>query len=167
MLYELALIYPGTMSDSEIESAVAELQESLDKQGKVVKVDLWPRRKLAFKIKGNETGVYVFVTAELPASALEDVRNKLTMSGSQLRFLISRVSEKALAAAKEKAPEAKVEKVTAKPEKKAAKIVKAPKTKAKEKAAKAAKAAAPPSPQKTEEERLAELEKKLGEILAE
>ena len=76
--------------------------------GRVIKLDNWGKRKLAYPIKKNEHGVYVFYTVELPAEAVRKVESVLNITDEVLRFLITRPDLKAIAKAEaEKAVKAK------------------------------------------------------------
>jgi small subunit ribosomal protein S6 len=77
-----------------------------DNGGKIVSTDNWGKRKLAYKIKGNEHAVYVFYIVELPGEGVQKVENTLNITDEVIRFLITRPDLKAIA----KAEAAKAEK---------------------------------------------------------
>jgi small subunit ribosomal protein S6 len=104
--YEIAVLYdPGLEVDlSKAEDRVKKIVT--DNGGKVVNADNWGKRKLAYKIKGNEHAIYVFYTVELPGEAVQKVENTLNITDEVIRFLITRPDLKAIA----KAEAAKAEK---------------------------------------------------------
>lgn len=104
--YEIAVLYHP---DLEVDLTKAEDRVKkivTDNGGKVVKDDNWGKRKLAYKIKGNEHAVYVFYTVELPGAAVAKVESTLNITDEVIRFLITRPDLKAIA----KAEAAKAEK---------------------------------------------------------
>jgi small subunit ribosomal protein S6 len=104
--YEIAVLYdPGLEVDlSKAEDRVKKIVT--DNGGKVVSADNWGKRKLAYKIKGNEHAIYVFYTVELPGEAVQKVESTLNITDEVTRFLITRPDLKAIA----KAEAAKAEK---------------------------------------------------------
>jgi small subunit ribosomal protein S6 len=79
-----------------------------DNGGKVTATDNWGKRKLAYKIKGNEHAIYVFYTVELPSEAVQKTESTLNITDEVIRFLITRPDLKAIAKAEaQKAEKAK------------------------------------------------------------
>jgi len=104
--YEIAVLYHPSL---EVDLTKAEERVKAiitDNGGKVVAEDNWGKRKLAYKIAGNEHAVYVFYTAELPGEAVRKVESTLNITDEVIRFLITRPDLKAIA----KAEAAKAEK---------------------------------------------------------
>lgn len=104
--YEIAVLYHP---DLEVDLTKAEDRVKkiiADNGGKVAKTDNWGKRKLAYRIKGNEHAVYVFYTVELPGAAVAKVESTLNITDEVIRFLITRPDLKAIA----KAEAAKAEK---------------------------------------------------------
>lgn len=97
--YEIAVLYHP---DLEVDLSKAEDRVKkivTDNGGKVVSDDNWGKRKLAYKIKGNEHAVYVFYTVELPGESVQKVENTLNITDEVIRFLITRPDLKAIAKA--------------------------------------------------------------------
>ncbi|HUA13198.1 MAG TPA: 30S ribosomal protein S6 [Candidatus Sulfotelmatobacter sp.] len=109
--YEIAVIYhPDLEVDlSKAEEKVKKIIE--ENKGKIKKTDNWGKRKLAYKIKNNEYGVYVFYAVELPPEGVAKVEGTLNITNEVIRFLITRPDLKAIAKAEaqkaEKAERAK------------------------------------------------------------
>ena len=104
--YEIAVLYHP---DLEVDLSKAEDRVKkivTDNGGKVTATDNWGKRKLAYKIKGNEHAVYVFYTVELPGGGVQKVESTLNITDEVIRFLITRPDLKAIA----KAEAAKAEK---------------------------------------------------------
>ena len=106
--YEIAVLYdPGLEVDlSKAEDRVKKI--FTDGGGKVTATDNWGKRKLAYKIAGNEHAIYVFYTVELPPESVGKVESTLNITDEVIRFLITKPDLKAMAKAEaEKAEKAK------------------------------------------------------------
>lgn len=97
--YEIAVLYHPDL-EIDLEKATSRVEKILtDNGGKVVNVDNWGKRKLAYPIKKNEHAVYVFYTVELPAQSVRKVESTLNITDEVIRFLITRPDLKAIAKA--------------------------------------------------------------------
>lgn len=97
--YEIAVLYHP---DLEVDLTKAEARVTkivTDNGGKVISTDNWGKRKLAYRIKGNEHAVYVFYTVELPSQGVLKVESTLNITDEVIRFLITRPDLKAAAKA--------------------------------------------------------------------
>lgn len=97
--YEIAVLYHP---DLEVDLTKAEDRIKkivTDNGGKVVSADNWGKRRLAYTIKGNEHAVYVFYTVELPGEAVQKIEKALNIVNEVIRFLITRLDQKAIAKA--------------------------------------------------------------------
>ena len=97
--YEIAVLYHP---DLEVDLTKAEERVTkifTDNGGKVTNTDNWGKRKLAYKIKGNEHAVYVFYTVEMPGAGVQKVESTLNITDEVIRFLITKPDLKAIAKA--------------------------------------------------------------------
>ncbi|MDB5184342.1 MAG: rpsF [Candidatus Saccharibacteria bacterium] len=97
--YELAVLYHP---DLEVDLSKAEDKITkivADNGGKITATDNWGKRKLAYKIKGNEHAVYVFYTAEIPSEGVMKIESILNITDEVIRFLITKPDLKAQAKA--------------------------------------------------------------------
>lgn len=97
--YEIAVIYhPDLEVDlSKAEEKVAKIITS--NGGKIVKTDNWGKRKLAYTIKKQDFGLYVFYTVEMPGEGVKKVESTLNITDEVIRYLIVRPDLKAIAKA--------------------------------------------------------------------
>jgi small subunit ribosomal protein S6 len=59
--------------------------------GVVGDVDVWGRRRLAYAIKRQTEGQYVFVPAQIPAEAARELERNLRLTEQVMRFMITSV----------------------------------------------------------------------------
>ena len=97
--YEIAVLYhPDLEVDlSKAEEKVAKIITS--NGGKVTATDNWGKRKLAYIIKKQEYGIYVFYPVEMPGEGIKKLESTLNITDEVIRYLISRPDLKAIAKA--------------------------------------------------------------------
>jgi small subunit ribosomal protein S6 len=87
-LYELGVIVNTTLDDEERNAFLGELKELLAKGGaSIVKEDVWGKRTLAYSIKQQREGFYVFWQYEGPGTVVKPLEFKLRLSDQVLRYL--------------------------------------------------------------------------------
>jgi small subunit ribosomal protein S6 len=97
--YEVAVLYHPDL-EIDLEKGSSKVEKIFaDNKGKVVNVDNWGKRKLAYPIKKNESAVYVFYTLDMPAENVRKVESTLNITDEVVRFLITRPDLKAIAKA--------------------------------------------------------------------
>jgi small subunit ribosomal protein S6 len=104
--YEIAILYDPDL-EIDLEKATSRVEKIFaDNGAKVVNVDNWGKRKLAYSIKKHETAVYVFYTLDVPPANVAKIESTLNITDEVIRFLITKPDLKAIA----KAEAAKAEK---------------------------------------------------------
>lgn len=93
--YELAvMLHPDLEID--LEAPLARLDELLSSiDAKVTKRDEWGKRRLAYKIAGQDFAVYVFYRLEADPSKMADLERGLRLNEEVLRYLVVVLDEKA------------------------------------------------------------------------
>lgn len=104
--YEIAILFdPGLEVD--MEKATSRVEKIFKDNGsKVLNVDNWNKRKLAYPVKKHESGIYVIYALEVPADGVQKIENLLNITDEVIRFLITKPDLVAIA----KAEAAKAEK---------------------------------------------------------
>lgn len=87
--YEVAYIADPDLD----EEALAELEQRVQAWiegagGKVLGVDRWGRRRLAYPIRKKREGYYVFLDTELPPEASQAIERDLRLNENIMRYLI-------------------------------------------------------------------------------
>ena len=89
--YELTLVLPGKSTGAKVKTTTASLEKTLSAiKGKILKTEEWGTLELSFKIKGNDSGVFVYFDLELDESGAIKLRDKLRTEDGLLRYLLVR-----------------------------------------------------------------------------
>lgn len=96
--YELVvLLHPDLEID--LEKPLAKVRKIIaDNQGEIVKEENWGKRKLAYKINKEDFAIYVYFEISLPAETNKKLQSTLNITDEVLRYLLSSVDPKAIAA---------------------------------------------------------------------
>ncbi|HSE61243.1 MAG TPA: 30S ribosomal protein S6 [Candidatus Saccharimonadales bacterium] len=96
--YELVvLLHPDLEID--LEKPLAKLRQIIaDNKGKVTKEDSWGKRKLAYRINGEDFAMYMYLEVALPAESVKKLQSTLNITDEVLRYLLTAVDPKAKAA---------------------------------------------------------------------
>ncbi len=159
--YELLYIVHPDL-EASIDKITDRIKKSIEsRDGKITYEENWGKRKLAYEIKKSDVGIYVLWYFEAPKSSLIKIERDIRQTEEIIRFMLlsapDKVKVKVEKPKKEvkKSDEQKEEVVPEKP-KKEVKSAAAPK---KEKVKK--------EPEESEEERMKQLDEKLGAIIGE
>lgn len=89
--YEVAFIAQPDLDEASLNSLIEKAKGWITAgKGEVVKVDTWGRRKLAYHIRKQSEGQYVFITANLAPSATREIERNMRFTEQILRFLVTR-----------------------------------------------------------------------------
>lgn len=89
--YEGMFIINATMDSNAIRKTNSDIQDILTREGgKIVGVEEWGRRKLAYLVKKHAEGYYVLVNFDLSPEKVARVRSLFLLNEQILRFLIVR-----------------------------------------------------------------------------
>lgn len=105
--YELTvLIHPDLEAD--LEPALKKIRKIItDNKGEVKKEDNWGKKRLMYKIRGEEFANYIYMEIELPAEANAKVQSTLNITDEVIRYLLVSVDEKIRALKEAEASEEK------------------------------------------------------------
>jgi small subunit ribosomal protein S6 len=84
--YELALVADPTIPEEQHDRLITAFEELIaGRSGKVLKVDRWGRRKLAYRIKGQSEGNYTFLLFDGETGLLQELERRIRLSENWLR----------------------------------------------------------------------------------
>jgi len=86
--YETGFVLSPTLSEEETAQLVQQMAEVIgQKKGRMVKQDIWGKRRLAFPIKRFQEGVYVFFTYEGAGDISTELERRFKQTDSVIRFM--------------------------------------------------------------------------------
>ena len=92
--YEVAFIAAPTLTSEELDAFVAQMQTVVEsKNGRVVKVDNWGKKPLAYKIKKFRDGYYVILTLDADGAIIAELERRFRVADHVIRFLSVRIDE--------------------------------------------------------------------------
>ena len=93
-LYESTFIARHDMSAQQVESLAENLTTIIkDNGGEVAKTEFWGPRTLAYRIKKNRKGHYIFFNLDAPSDAVQEFERNMRLNEDVLRYLTVRVEE--------------------------------------------------------------------------
>jgi len=88
--YEVAFIIHPDLDETAFKEMLDRIQEWIKSAGgKVLKVDLWGKKKLAYEIRKQSEGQYVFLETEMPPAFCSELERNLGLQESVLRYMIT------------------------------------------------------------------------------
>jgi small subunit ribosomal protein S6 len=93
--YELVYVIDTALDDDARKVVIDRFNGMIEQEGgKVLKVDEWGKRRLAYPINYKTEGYYVLVNFESEATLPREVERTMQIAESILRYLIVKVEEK-------------------------------------------------------------------------
>lgn len=97
--YEIAVLYHPDL-EIDLDKATSKVEKILaDNKAKILNIDNWGKRKLAYPIAKQSFAIYVFYTVEIPAESVHRIEQAFNITSEIIRFLITRPDLKAVAKA--------------------------------------------------------------------
>lgn len=88
--YELSVIADPELDTQSLNSLEERIQKRIEATGgKVLKIDRWGKRRLAYAIHKHNDGYYYFYQIEMPSQAGEEIERDLRLNEQVLRYMIS------------------------------------------------------------------------------
>lgn len=92
--YEVVFVAAPTLSAEELDAFISHLQTVVEgKNGKVIKVDNWGKKSLAYKIKKYRDGYYVILTLEGDGAMIAELERRFRVTDYVIRFISVRLDE--------------------------------------------------------------------------
>jgi small subunit ribosomal protein S6 len=92
--YELAYILSPATTPAGAGKLADTIREAIaNGEGKLLKVDLWGLRRLAYRISGKDLGIYYCLRFAGPQGLVDELERRLKISDSVLRFLTVRAGD--------------------------------------------------------------------------
>jgi small subunit ribosomal protein S6 len=102
--YEVVFISAPNTAEGDLSKITTQLENVItEKGGKLAKIDNWGRRKLAYRIKKFDEGIYTLLHIEGTGQEISEVERRLRVTDFVIRHLTVRTDEDLKRAAKMKA----------------------------------------------------------------
>ncbi|MDW7760852.1 MAG: 30S ribosomal protein S6 [Acidobacteriota bacterium] len=86
--YETGFIMAPNLSEEDAETFITQMTEIIDqKNGRMIKKDIWGKRRLAYPIKKFQEGLYVFFHYEGGGDISQELERRFKQSEAVIRFL--------------------------------------------------------------------------------
>ena len=92
--YETLFIVNPDLDESEINKTIEAVQDVITAGGgKVLKVDIWGRRQLAYMIQKKTDGFYVLIYFEAPATLIAELNRRYKLADAIMRYLVIQLNK--------------------------------------------------------------------------
>jgi len=89
--YELGLLIRTEVNEDALNEFLEKVKGWITQAGgSLTKTDLWGKRQLAYPVKKQREGLYVFLGAQMPPAATFELERNLRLTEQVLRYLIVR-----------------------------------------------------------------------------
>jgi small subunit ribosomal protein S6 len=86
--YETGFVLSPTLAEEETAQLIQQMAEVVaQKKGRMIKQDVWGKRRLAFPIKRFQDGVYVFFTYEGAGDISAELERRFKQTDAVIRFM--------------------------------------------------------------------------------
>ena len=86
--YETGFIMAPNLSEEDAETFISQMAEIVaQKNGRMIKKDIWGKRRLAYPIKKFQEGLYVFFHYEGGGDISQELERRFKQSEAVIRFL--------------------------------------------------------------------------------
>ena len=93
-IYEVVFVAAPTLTSEELDAFTALLKGVVEERnGKVLKVDNWGKKSLAYKIKRYRDAYYVVLTLEADGAVIAELERRFRVTDHVIRFLSVRIDE--------------------------------------------------------------------------
>ncbi len=95
--YESVVIFNAALEDEQIENNISRIQDTIKNNGgKVVELDRWGRKRLAYPIQKSKTGYYLILRYSAPAELIAVLERSFRLDETIIRYLTIVLNKKAL-----------------------------------------------------------------------
>ncbi|MBN2242886.1 MAG: 30S ribosomal protein S6 [Acidobacteria bacterium] len=92
--YEVVFVAAPTLAGEELENFISHIQTVVEgKNGKVVKVDNWGKKSLAYKIRRFREGYYVVLNIEGDGGTIAELERRFRVTDYIIRYISVRIDE--------------------------------------------------------------------------
>lgn len=101
--YETGFVLSPALSEEETAQYIQQMAEIVaQRKGRMVKQDVWGKRRLAYPVKKFEDGFYVFFTYEGPGDISTEMERRFKQTDTVIRFMTVKKDARDLARRRKK-----------------------------------------------------------------
>ena len=101
--YELMILLDPNLQEEEISALIKEVQQTIaNNQGKIIKVNQWGKRTLAYDIKNFREAFYIIIDFELEPGNIANIEKSIKFEEKIIRYLLVLGQEKVLSKKEQK-----------------------------------------------------------------
>ena len=92
--YEVVFVAAPTLTAEELDAFISHIRTVAEsKNGKILKVDNWGKRPLAYRIKRFRDAYYVVITIEGEGATIAELERRFRVTDHVIRFISVRIDE--------------------------------------------------------------------------
>lgn len=92
-LYESIFIVRPSLSDEETSKLIDKLKGVVEKSGTVLKLENWGKKKLAYEVKRERKGTFVYLHFQSKGDLVSELERSYRLEDSVLKFLTVRMEK--------------------------------------------------------------------------
>jgi len=94
--YELGMVLRSTLTEEEVNGVVENIKARITELGgECTGTNLWGKRRLAYPIRKQTDGIYVFLNFNLPPPSVKELVRAVQFTDSVLRHILVKIEKKA------------------------------------------------------------------------
>ena len=95
--YETVVVIDSLLKNEEIDEIVNKVERAISNNGgKVISIERWGKKRLAFEIKRRQYGYYVEIVLEAPPNVIHILEREYRLEENILRYLSIHLDKRAL-----------------------------------------------------------------------
>lgn len=91
--YEAVVILKSNSTEEDLKEFKSSIAELISSDGEVTKVDDWKIKKLAYEIKHEKEGYYLFYNFECKPKFVEELERVLRLNDSVLKHMVIKLNK--------------------------------------------------------------------------
>jgi small subunit ribosomal protein S6 len=92
-LYESIFIVRPSLSDEDTTKLIDKLKGVVEKSGTIVKMENWGKKKLAYEVKRERKGTFVYLNFESKGDLISELERSYRLEDSVIKFLTVRMEQ--------------------------------------------------------------------------
>ena len=104
-LYESIFIVRPSLSDEDTSKLIDKLKGVVEKSGTVLKFENWGKKKLAYEVKRERKGTFVYLNFQSKGDLISELERSYRLEDSIIKFLTVRMEQPTAPASTSEVPE--------------------------------------------------------------